>query len=140
MQSIALEGSKTNFDTYWTMKAGADEMKKVRQNLDVDDVEEVMDNIQEEMDTMDQISDAISRPAADLFEDDELLAELQELEEQDLEEQLLQSPSVPTKVVAEARLPDMPTVPSGAVASANVEEEEDEDAKALRELQAEMAL
>jgi hypothetical protein len=140
VQSIALEGSKTNFDTYWTMKAGADEMKKVRQNLDVDDVEEVMDNIQEEMDTMDQISDAISRPAADLFEDDELLAELQELEEQDLEEQLLQSPSVPTKVVAEARLPDMPTVPSGAVASANVEEEEDEDAKALRELQAEMAL
>lgn len=101
-----------------------------------------------------QIGDAIARPADDLFDDDALLEELDMLEEADLEEQLLAPPAVPTArpaapqgvqqpSVAETKVPvgyDLPSVPTGAPSSTPVGLEEDEDARALRELEASMAL
>lgn len=76
------------------------------------------------------------------------------LEEAGLEEQLLETPSIPVSrpaapqavqqpSVAETKVPvgyDLPSVPSGAPVSAPVAAEEDEDARALRELEASMAL
>lgn len=97
-----------------------------------------------------QIGDAIARPAEDLFDDDALLEELDMLEEKGLEEQLLAPPAVPT--ARPAGVPsadaaakqeyDLPSVPTGAPVSTPVAvpEAEDEDAKALRELEASMAL
>jgi hypothetical protein len=124
-------------------------------------VDEIMDDLQEEKDVMDQISDAISRPAQDLFDDvstnlqplatlfhdarddaiqDELLQELNELEEQELESALLDVPAAP--VIAPARrtpgvvLPDLPEAPTSAVHGVA----DDDEAKALRDLEASMAL
>lgn len=77
------------------------------------------------------------------------------LEEAGLEEELLSAPSIPTArpaaptaieqpSVAESKVPvglDLPNVPSGVpVSRPAVPVEEDEDAKALRELEASMAL
>lgn len=76
------------------------------------------------------------------------------LEEADLEEQLLAPPAVPTArpaapegvpqpSVAESKVPvgyDLPAVPSSAPVNAPAAVEEDEDARALRELEASMAL
>lgn len=70
------------------------------------------------------------------------------LEEADLEEQLLAPPAVPTArpaapSVAESKVPegyDLPSVPSNTPVSAPVAVEEDEDARALRELEASMAM
>lgn len=94
-----------------------------------------------------QIGDAIGRPAGELFDDDDLMEELKELEEAGIEEQILASPAVPEgrPAVAERKEVadyDLPAVPMGAPAStpAAVSEPEDEDAKALRELEASMSL
>lgn len=96
-----------------------------------------------------KIGDAIARPADDLFDDDALLEELEGLEEADLEEQLLAPPSVPTSrpaapQVAESKVPDyeLPSVPAGAPVATPVSApiDEDEDARALRELEASMAM
>lgn len=103
-----------------------------------------------------QIGDAIARPADDLFDDDALLEELDMLEEADLEEQLLAPPAVPTArpsapqavqqpSAAESKVDvpagyDLPSVPSSTPVSAPVAVEEDEDARALRELEASMAM
>eukprot|EP01084_Bolivina_argentea_P313834 543527_1 len=143
-QVLALEGSKINLSTFEAMRQGARAMKGARGNIDVDHVDEVMDDIQEEVDIADQIGEAISRPAEDLFDDDELLEELEEMEAAGLEEQLLQAPPMKVKPVesqkvqaTESQLPELPDVPSTIPA---VAVEEDEDAKALRELEASMAV
>ncbi|CAN0029220.1 unnamed protein product [Ectocarpus fasciculatus] len=153
-QIIALEGSNMNMQTFNAMRSGAKAMQDARGRLDVDQVDDVMDDIKDEMDIAEQIGDAIARPADDLFDDDALLEELDMLEEADLEEQLLAPPAVPTArpaapqgveqpAVAESKVPegyDLPSVPSTTPVSAPVAVEEDEDARALRELEASMAM
>ncbi|KAF2550012.1 hypothetical protein F2Q68_00037572 [Brassica cretica] len=88
-----------------------------------------MDEINEQTENMKQIQEALSTPigAAADFDEDELEAELEELEGAELEEQLLQ----PTTV--------LPSVPAGRqqarpIPKRTAEEEE------LAALQAEMAL
>ena len=81
-QIIALEGTVTNADTVAAMKSGATAMKHARADVDADAVGDLMDDIQEEMATADEISAAISAPGGDLLGDDELLDELNELDEQ----------------------------------------------------------
>lgn len=144
-QVIALEGSNMNYETFRAMQSGAKAMQAARGKLDVDDVDQVMDDIQEEMDIADQIGDAIGRPAEGVFDDEELLQELNMMEEADMEEQLLSTPAVPQKgAAAAAPTMEMPSVPAGAprvpVAAASHPVEEDEDLRALRELEASMAL
>ncbi|CDY48601.1 BnaA01g07640D [Brassica napus] len=96
--------------------------------LNIDDVDKTMDEINEQTENMKQIQEALSTPigAAADFDEDELEAELEELEGAELEEQLLQPtpmPSVP------GRQPVRPAAPKRTA-----EEEE------LAALQAEMAL
>ncbi|CAM9116109.1 unnamed protein product [Ascophyllum nodosum] len=147
-QIIALEGSNMNMQTFNAMRSGAQAMKDARGRLDVDQVDDVMDDIKEEMDTAEQIGEAIARPAEDLFDDDALLEELEMLEESELEEQLLAPPAVPTTRPAaperaeQTSIPELPSVPTGEPSRmpVPVAVEEDEDARALRELEASMAL
>ncbi|MBA0568055.1 hypothetical protein Golob_005573 [Gossypium lobatum] len=100
----------------------------------IDDVDKTMDEINEQTENMKQIQEALSTPigAAADFDEDELEAELEELEGAELEEQLLQpattAPAAPVQVPA-GRQPARP-IPQKRTA------EEDE----LAALQAEMAL
>lgn len=55
-----------------------------------------MDEVQEEQELMNQISEAISRPAEDMYDEDELLAELDGLEDE-LESEILE-PSQPQTI------------------------------------------
>ncbi|RRT75784.1 hypothetical protein B296_00008302 [Ensete ventricosum] len=100
----------------------------------IDDVDKTMDEINEQTENMKQIQEALATPigAAADFDEDELEAELEELEGAELEEQLLQpattAPAAPVHVPA-GRVPARP-VPQKNTA------EEDE----LAALQAEMAM
>ena len=136
-QIIALEGTVTNADTVAAMKSGATAMKHARADVDADAVGDLMDDIQEEMATADEISAAISAPGGDLLGDDELLDELNELEEHELESQLLDAPPIPVAPLPDAPLsmPAVPTQPPAAPAK-----QEDADLAALRELEAAMAM
>jgi len=143
-QVIALESSAVNVETFRAMEAGAAAMRGVRGNLDAERVDDIMDNIQEEKDVMDQIGDALTRPAEDLFDDEELLNELNELENEDLEEALLQAPPAPVVAPPAPTLPVapdapvLPTAPHTAPAVAGVAD--DDELRALRELESSMAL
>lgn len=138
-QINALESAAVNIETFRAIQAGAGQMKAMRKDIDAEKVEEIMDDIQEEKDIHDAISEAISRPGQDLFNDEELLAELEELDalEQEIEPTQKQ-PEIATAPPSTV-FTNLPTAPIGkvqAVPSANVEESEDE--RALRELQASM--
>jgi charged multivesicular body protein 4 len=137
-QILALESAAVNIETFRAMKAGAGAMKGMRGDIDADKVDDIMDEIQEEKDVHDAISEAISRPGQDMFSDEDLLNELAELDALDMEEAVMQKPAeVPTTVFH--NLPTVPTkaIPSNSHAN-NATTEETEDERALRELEASM--
>ncbi|KAE9453556.1 hypothetical protein C3L33_14557, partial [Rhododendron williamsianum] len=91
-QMIMLEGSKATTETVAALRTGAAAMKAMQKATNIDDVDKTMDEINEQTENMKQIQEALSAPigsAAD-FDEDELEAELEELEGSELEEQLLQ--------------------------------------------------
>merc|ERR1739846_82565 len=89
-QVINLESASQNKDTFLAMKEGKNAMAKIRDDVGIEKVDELMDDIREEMEQAQEISDAL---AAD---EDELLAELEQMGADDLEEQLLSTPTLPS--------------------------------------------
>ena len=137
-QMIAIEGTVTNSETIKAMTAGKEAMAKARGNVTVDDVGELMDDITDEVEQANDIAAAISAPANAVLDDEELLNELNEMEELELESQLLDAPAVPA-VPTTADVVDLPAVPT-AQPDVPAAVAEDADTKALRELEAAMAL
>lgn len=132
---FALESAAVNIGTFKAMAQGANAMQGIRGNIDEEAVDNVMDKIEDESDIAKAIGEAISRPAQDMFGDDELLNELNELDA--LEEEPVQSAAIPQTVFNASVLPSVPTgaVAQPAASSASAAEEE-----ALRELEASMML
>ncbi|MEE6519806.1 hypothetical protein FKM82_017541 [Ascaphus truei] len=99
-QREALENSHTNTEVLKNMGYAAKAMKTVHENMDVGKIDDLMQDIQEQQDVAQEISDAISRPAGfgEEFDEDELLAELEELEQEDLNKHMasVTLPSVPS--------------------------------------------
>ena len=81
-QREALEGANTNTAVLQTMGEAAKALKHAHADMDVDKVHDMMDDIAEQQDVAKEISEAISNPVAfgQEFDDDELEAELNELE------------------------------------------------------------
>ncbi|OAY67479.1 Vacuolar protein sorting-associated protein 2 [Ananas comosus] len=134
---IMLKGAKTTTETVDALRTGATVMKAMQKATNIDDVDKTMDEINEQTENMKQIQEALSAPigiAAD-FDEDELEAELEELEGAELEEQLLQpattAPVAPVHVPA-GKQPARATPQKTTATTA----EEDE----LAALQAEMAM
>ncbi|KAJ8624589.1 hypothetical protein MRB53_033119 [Persea americana] len=130
-QMIMLEGVKATTDTVDALKTGASAIKSIQFSLSVDDIDKTMEEVNEHTESMKQIQDALAAPvgaAADIDED-ELEAELEELEGEELEEQLLQPPS---------STHEMPLPSKSRPEKENLQPNSDVDE--LAELQAEMAL
>lgn len=133
-QMILLEGAKATTDTVDALRSGAAAMKAMQKATNIDDVDKTMDQINEQTENMKLIQEALATPvgAAADFDEDELEAELEELESAELEEQLLQpattAPAAPVHV------------PSGRVPSRPVPQRRTEEEDELAALQAEMAL
>jgi len=143
-QRLSLESTATNKLVFEQMQNSLQAMKDARGNIDSDAVEDLVDDMAEEQDISSQIGEAISRPTADMFDDEELNAELAALEEEALDAQLMGAPevsaAVPSAQVPQSvfTMPAMPSVPtSNIVAPAQTEESEEE--RQLRELTASMA-
>merc|ERR1712055_657037 len=127
MQREALEGANTNTAVLTTMNDAAKALKKANADLDVDEVHDMMDDIAEQQDVAKEISEAISSPVAfgQDFDEDELEAELNDLEEEgeleqqaELEKQLLD--------IEPAKLPDVPAAEPPAAAKAKPQKEEED--------------
>ncbi|MEE6519805.1 hypothetical protein FKM82_017541 [Ascaphus truei] len=125
-QREALENSHTNTEVLKNMGYAAKAMKTVHENMDVGKIDDLMQDIQEQQDVAQEISDAISRPAGfgEEFDEDELLAELEELEQEDLNKHMasVTLPSVPST--------SLPSQPSRH-ASSRKRVEDDDDMKML---------
>lgn len=103
-QREALENANTNSAVLETMKGASDALKKSHKNMNVDDVHEMMDDIAEQNDIANEISNAISSgPMATGVDDDDLMKELEELEQEELDKDLLNVGP------ASDKLPDVPS-------------------------------
>jgi len=132
-QMIMLEGAKATTETVDALRSGASAMKAIQKATNIDDVDKTMDEINEQTENMKQIQEALSTPigvSADIDED-ELEAELEDLEGAELEEQLLQ----PSTTQLPAPTYSRPTAVPAKKPPQNVEEDDE-----LAALQAEMAL
>ncbi|KAL7093715.1 hypothetical protein ACP275_11G056900 [Erythranthe tilingii] len=129
-QMIMLEGAKATTETVDALRSGSSAMKAMNKSTNIDDLDKTMDEINEQTENMKQIQEALATPmgAAADFDEDELEAELEELEEAELEEQLLQ-PATTAPSAGPVK------VPAGRVPRIRTEEEDE-----LAALQAEMAL
>ncbi|KAI8064621.1 Snf7 family [Gongronella butleri] len=125
-QMMAIENANVNLETMGAMRAGAEAMKNIHGTMDINKVDATMDDIRDQMDFATEISDAISRPIGiDDLDEDELLNELEELEQEELDAKMLDTPG-PALVT-----PNVPThEPERATRVENDEEEELEALKA----------
>ncbi|KAJ3216961.1 ESCRT-III subunit protein snf7 [Dinochytrium kinnereticum] len=134
-QKMAIENANVNLEVMNALKAGATAMKTIHGELDINKVDATMDDIREQMDLANELSDAISQPVYSgmEFDEDELNEELELLEQEELDAKLLDTgltsaPAVPSQAVPAVALPPRP-----------VKQIDDEDAE-LAELKASMAL
>lgn len=135
-QVNALESANLNAETMLAMKKGSEALKGIHTSLNVDKVDQTMDSIREQMDLTNEISDAISNPVGmgNQVDEDELKAELEALEQEELDDRLAGAERAPVHA------PTSPVgVTSGRERVAQRQEEDDEEAQ-LRQLQAELAM
>ncbi|XP_067887777.1 charged multivesicular body protein 4c-like [Heterodontus francisci] len=123
-QREALENANTNTEVLKSMGYAAKAIKAVHEHIDLNKIDEMMQDITEQQEIAQEISDAISRPAAigSEFDEDELLAELEELEQEELNKKMTKGlPKVPTT-----------SLPSRQVKTKKKTKEEDESMKHLK--------
>ncbi|XP_010901229.1 charged multivesicular body protein 4b [Esox lucius] len=123
-QREALENANTNTEVLKNMGFAAKAMKAAHENMDIDKVDDLMQDITEQQELAQEISDAISKPVGfgEEFDEDDLLAELEELEQEELDNNLLEiagTENVPLPNVPSTSLPAKPAV--------HKKQEEDED-------------
>lgn len=146
-QIMTLESAHVNMETFNAMRSGAGQMKAIHGQISVDTVDNIMDDIQEEMATADEISRAISQPVGtELYDDDELEAELEAMEELSVEESkpVVADATKPSKVtntpIPTYNLPEPPTHKVENRTNPIVGAEDEEELEALRRLESSMAM
>jgi len=128
-QVMNLESATQNAQTFKAMQQGSKTMQKIRTEVGIEQVDDVMDAIKEEMEMAQEINDAMAQPVDTLMTDeDELLEELNALETADLEAELLKPPAK-----SEAPL-TMPSAPESKLPELAQKEQDD-----LKALEAELA-
>jgi len=155
-QCMTLESAQVNVETFTALRSGANQMKSIHGVMDVDTVDNIMDDIQEEMATADEIGNAISQPLGNaLYDDDDLEAELAAMDELEIEDEIeapaTAAPAAPAAAApapaaaapaaaASPPAPVLPEVPTHAVASNVAGDTDAAELEELRKLEASMAL
>ena len=134
-QKFALENAATNAVVVGGMSAAKSALQQINKDMDVDTVTDVMDDIQEQMDMGEEISNALGQQMGDTMDDDELLGELDDMEKDLMEEEMLKDAGVVenNNVFDETSLPNVPNEKP----KAQEDLDEDEEA-AFNNLMAEM--
>ena len=144
-QLFSIESASLNLETMRAMKQGATAMKAIHGSLNIDKVDATMDEIREQVELGEEISEAISKPmfvTGTEIDEDELDEELDLLaaeEEEGERESGVKNVEIPAAAAV------LPSAPSGKLKAtkqlevpAEEADDEDEDARALKELQAEI--
>lgn len=147
-QLSAIESANLNLETMKAMKQGAKAIKQIHSDFNVDKVDETMDDIRDQVEVSQEISDAISRPlGSDAVDDDELEEELAAMEKS-TEGAKVGADGARVKTGTGAKVEGagarvskedplkqskLPSVPTSKLS-------DDEDEAALKQLQAEMGM
>ena len=137
-QQNALEAAQMQVTTVAAMSHAAQAHRATMAEFNIDKLDNVFEQIQEAADQSEEISQALATPlgGAATIDEDELAAELAEMEAQQLDEELLQPAPIPTTLPAAAEQLNLPSVPTGVPAKANKKKTAEDE---LAELEAEMA-
>ncbi|XP_028262291.1 charged multivesicular body protein 4b [Parambassis ranga] len=127
-QREALENANTNTEVFKNMGFAAKALKAAHENMDIDKVDDLMAEISEQHEVAQEIADVISRPVGfgQDYDEDELMAELEELEQEELDKNLLE---------IEGDVP-LPSVPSTSLPSKPAKKKEEEDEDDMADLEA----
>lgn len=114
-QREALENAHTNTEVLRSMGLAAKAMRAAHENMDLNKIDDLMQEITEQQDVAQEISEAFSQRTGfgEDFDEDELMAELEELEQEELNKKMtnIRLPNVPsTSLPAQ---PDRTPGPSG---------------------------
>lgn len=110
-QMIMLEGGRATTDTIDALRTGSAAVKSLQQSLNVEEIEKTMEQVEEHAENMKQIQAALATPvgAAADFDEDELEAELEELEGEELEEELQPLSTLPAAPTSAPNAPQIAT-------------------------------
>ncbi|KAL1590121.1 hypothetical protein WHR41_01241 [Cladosporium halotolerans] len=129
----SIESANINKETLDAMKNASKAMKTIHGGLTVDQVDQTMEDLREQHAVGEEIAEALTQGAQTTgVDEDELDEELAELQQEQLDERMLKTGSVPVS----DQIQRMPNAPTKNTPNA---EEDDEEAE-LRKLQAEMAM
>lgn len=149
----SIESANINKETLDAMKNASNAIKQIHGGLTVDQVDQTMEDLREQHAVGEEIAEALTQGAGTMgVDEDELDEELAELQQEQLDERMLKTGSVPVS----DQINRMPSAPSKfsrtmlwsfpqndmltkSTAKNTVSAEEDEEAE-LRKLQAEMAM
>eukprot|EP00697_Spironema_sp_BW2_P004093 gnl/Spiro4/15513_TR8361_c1_g2_i1.p2 gnl/Spiro4/15513_TR8361_c1_g2~~gnl/Spiro4/15513_TR8361_c1_g2_i1.p2 ORF type:complete len:144 (+),score=50.97 gnl/Spiro4/15513_TR8361_c1_g2_i1:379-810(+) len=108
-QLSMIENAEQNRDTLRLMEQSAATLREIHGTMNEEHVDDVRENIEEQMAVATQISDTLCRPfAGTSMDDDELNAEMELLEQEMMDQQMLQAPSVPAVPVVPVAQPEHP--------------------------------
>ena len=149
-QILTIENANINLETLNAMKVGSSTMKNIHGEMNIDKVDDTMDDIREQMDLANEISSAISNPLGldTGIDEDELAAELEQLEQAELDATLLDVKTVSGIGVGaqQARVPQQqqqvksPGLGSSGAGGKSKSQAELDEERELEELRASMAL
>lgn len=136
VQIMALENAASNKDLLSAMQGAGSALRASIQESDVENVSEVMDNITDSIQLADELSDAMAQPIGPVMDEDELTAELEQLESEMLDDDLLKAPVLAPSVTAQEQPIEL-NAPSAPTRLPQMNESVDEkEARELRELDA----
>ncbi|CAH9143733.1 unnamed protein product [Cuscuta epithymum] len=92
-QMIMIEGAKATSETVEALRTGAAAMRSIHKTMNVNNVDKTIEEITQQTEDTRQIQEALAVPFTD-FDEDELEAELEELESAGLEDELLQPANI----------------------------------------------
>ncbi|XP_003479952.1 charged multivesicular body protein 4c [Cavia porcellus] len=128
-QREALENAHTNTEVLRNMGLAAKVMRAVHENMDLNKIDDLMQDITEQQDIAQEISEAFSQRVGfgDGFDEDELMAELEELEQEELNKKMtnIRLPTVPSSSLP-AQPDRKPSAHRSRAASSKRKEEEDD--------------
>ena len=124
LQKEALENSSFNAKMIETMKTGNKAMKTAMGNISVDDIDRIKDDMDDQLEIHQELMEAMGRPAADqdMFDEDELEAELDSMWQEEVDSNLLSIPGNTTSISTS----NLPSVPASTPKAPQKESHDDE--------------
>jgi charged multivesicular body protein 4 len=140
LQLMAIENATLNLETMEAMRQGSLAIKALHGAVSVERVDETMEEIREQMEVAQEISEAIASPLGAgglgiVVDEDELDAELEALQQEQLDKALLATPPVPTTSMAAAAAKPVstPVSPRQQVKPSQESEDDERELERLRQ-------